>query len=86
MAIVSDWEDASFATRVAYCGSLLFWISSIWIWPEYWDSPVDKALGGCGLLLLLVFGLRERKPPVVVTSLGLHSTEQIEDLSKAQIG
>ena len=86
MAIVSGWENASFSTRVAFCGALLFWIAAIYTSPEHSDPRFDLLMDVCGLLLTLVFGLRERKPPVVVTSLGLNSTEQVEDLSKAQIG
>ena len=82
----SNWENASFWTRVAFRGALLFWIAAICISPKYGDPKFDLLLDVLGLVSTLFVGLRERTPPVVVTSLGLNSPEQVEDLSQAQIG
>lgn len=82
----SNWENASLVTRVVFCGALLFWIAAICISPKYGDPKIDLLLDVLGLVSTLFVGLRERKPPVVVTSLGLNSPKHVEDLSKAQIG
>ena len=86
MPLKSNWENASSWTRFAFCGALVFWIAAICTSPKHGDPKFDLLLDVLGLVTTLFVGLRERKPPVVVTSLGLNSPEQVEDLSKAQIG
>ena len=76
----SDWEIASFSERVLYCGGILLFC--IWIFQdllEYRDRLFKIVLTGFGLLLLLVFGLRKREPPVAVLSLGLNEAGRAEE-------
>ena len=64
------------SNRVVFCGALLFWIAAICTFRERMDPQSRSAIWtSLGLLFTLFFGLRQRKPPVTITSLELNSTE-----------
>lgn len=78
LAIASSWNQASLSERVAFCGAVLFWITLICTPSESMDPRFDLFVDVMGLVVTLLTGLRERKL-VVVTTLGLHTTGQVEE-------
>ena len=75
----SQWNEASHTTRALFCGAVAFWIWQICTWREHWDPIVELMLESSGMLSTLVFGLRERGPVAVVTSLGLNQPQPSQE-------
>lgn len=74
-SVIASWRRASPERRLLSCLLIVFWILEIYF---SLGSPVHLMIGTIGLLVTILFGLREKKAEVEMVSLGLSSEETLD--------